>query len=222
VNGASFVRRGIRSKSDEALKLMQDDKSKTALAFVSPNFYFRNKDSLKLTVLAEAQRKGLNGEQYVLIGKTKAEKYPEGKKIATNLDDTDWLNKVVMPAPDGAKAVEWVQKKNIFDELFAILDGEGAADFVLVDRITLEAVDKDADLKKMPRGLQSAMLPQELVVELDARLGDKRDAIIKAFKDLDASEEGKKVGEAIQVPKFMDADESRVKAASEKFNKAAK
>lgn len=222
LEGPKFLRRGIRSKSDEALKLMQDDKSKTALAFVSPNFYFRNKDSLKLTVLAEAQRKGLNGEQYVLIGKTKADKYPEGKKIATNLDDTDWLNKVVMPAPDGAKAVVWKQSKNIFEDLLDIAADESEVDFVLVDKITLELVEKTKDLNGLKRGMQTADLPQDLVVEVDGRLGDKRDAIKKALKELDASDEGKKVGESIQVPKFMDADEARIKAASEKFNKAAK
>ncbi len=222
IEGPRFVRRGIRNKSDEALKLMQDDKARTALAFVSPNFYFKNKDSLKLTVLAEAQRKGINGEQYVLIGKTKAEKYPEGKKVATNLDDAEWLNKVVMPAPDGAKPLEWVKSKNIFDNLLDIAYDDSEVDFVLVDRITLALVEENKDLKGLARGLKSEMLPQDLVVEVDGRLGDKRDEIKKVLKELDASEEGKKVGEAIQVPKFMDTDEARVKAASEKFNKVAK
>ncbi len=222
VAGATFARRGIRSKSDDALKLMQDEKSKTALAFVSPNFYFKNKESLKLTLLVEAQRKGLNGEQYVLIGKTKAEKYPEGKKVATNLDDADWLNKVVMPTPEGAKAAVWKQSKNIFEDLLDIAADDSDVDFVLVDKITLALVEKTKDLDGLQRGLQSALLPQDLVVEVDGRLGDKRDAIKKVLKELDSSEEGKKVGEAIQVPKFMDADEARISAASEKFNKGAK
>lgn len=223
IEGARFPRRGIRNNADEAKKLMDDSKKPTALGIVSPNFYFRHKDALKLTVIAEAQRKGLNGEQYVLIGASKAEKYPEGKKVATNLDDADWLNKVVMPTPEGAKPIQWVNKANIFDALFAILDEEDdACDFVLVDRVTLEAVEKDRALKAMPRGLKSEMLPQDLVVEVDGRLGDKREAIQKALKGLDGDEEGKKVGEGIQVPKFMDADEARLQSAGEKFSKGAK
>lgn len=223
VGGATFVRRGIRNNADDALKLMQDDKAQAALAMVSPNFYFKNKDALKLTLLGEAQRKGFNGEQYVLIGATKAEIYPEGKKVATNLDDVAWLNNVVMPAPEGAKPVQWVNKANIFDALFDILDEEdGAPDFVLVDRITLEAVEKDKSLAKLPRGLKSELLPQDLVVEIDGRLGDKREAVIKALKALDGDDEGKKVGEAIQVPSFTDADAARLKAAGEKSGKGAK
>ncbi len=223
LEGPKFPRRGIRSNADDAKKLIEDGKQTTAMAIVSPNFYFRHKDALKLTVIAEAQRKGLNGEQYVLIGASKAEKYPEGKKVATNLDDTDWLNKVVMPTPDGAKPIQWVSKANIFDALFAILDEEDdACDLVLVDRVTLEAVEKDRSLKGMARGLKSEMLPQDLVVEVDGRLGEKRAAVIKVLKGLDGDDEGKKVGEGIQVPKFMDADDARVKAAAERFNKGAK
>ena len=91
-----------------------------------------------------------------------------------------------------------------------------------MDRITLALVEENKELKGMPRGLQSAMLPQDLVVEVDGRLGDKREAIQKTLEGLDGDDEGKKAGEAIQVPKFMDADEARLKAAGEKFSKGAK
>ena len=222
IEGAKFPRRGIRNNGDEAKKLMEDSKKPTALGIVSPNFYFRHKEALKLTVVAEAQRKGLNGEQYVLIGASKAEKYPEGKKVATNLDDADWLNKVVMPTPEGTKPIEWVKSKKIFEDLLDIAYDDSEVEFVLVDRITLALVEENKELKGMPRGLQSAMLPQDLVVEVDGRLGDKREAIQKALKGLDGDDEGKKAGEAIQVPKFMDADEARLKAAGEKFSKGAK
>lgn len=222
IEGAKFPRRGIRNNADEAKKLMDDSKKPTALGIVSPNFYFRHKDALKLTVIAEAQRKGLNGEQYVLIGASKADKYPAGKKVATNLDDADWLNKVVIPMPEGAKPIEWVKSKNIFEDLLDIAYEDSEVEFVLVDRITLALVEENKELKGMPRGLQSAMLPQDLVVEVDGRLGDKREAIQKALKGLDGDDEGKKAGEAIQVPKFIDADEARLKSAGEKFSKGAK
>lgn len=222
LEGPKFPRRGIRSNADDARKLIEDSKQTTAMAIVSPNFYFRHKEALKLTVIAEAQRKGLNGEQYVLIGASKAEKYPEGKKVATNLDDTDWLNKVVMPTPEGAKTIQWVKSKNIFEDLLDIAYEDSEVDFVLVDRITLALADDNKEIKGLARGLKSEMLPQDLVVEVDGRLGDKRAAIINVLKGLDGDDEGKKVGEGIQVPKFMDADDARAKAAAERFSKGAK
>jgi hypothetical protein len=222
LEGARFPRRGIRNNADDAKKVMEDAKKPTAMGIVSPNFYFRHKDALKLTVIAEAQRKGLNGEQYVLIGASKADKYPEGKKVATNLDDADWLNKVVMPTPEGVNPIQWVKSKNIFDDLLDIAYEDSEVDFVLVDRITLALAEDNKEIKGLARGLKSEMLPQDLVVEVDGRLGDRREAIQKALKGLDGDDEGKKVGEGIQVPKFMDVDEARLKAAGERFSKGAK
>lgn len=219
VKDARFTRRGVRNKPDEALSLLKDDKSPTALAIVSPGFYFKHKDSLKLTALAEARRGGFNGEQYMLVGKTKAEKYPEGKKVATTLTaDPDWLNKVVLPKPEGARPVQWVHFDNLADAGYLFVDEpENAPDFVLLDRVSLKVFQGDADLKGLLAGLQSEVLPQDLVVEVDGRLGKQRDAVTKALAELDKTDQGKKLGELLQTANFPAPDEKRLEAAAGKY-----
>ncbi len=215
----AFKRRGVRNQPAEALKLFEDDKAPVAVAIVSPAFYFQHKEKLKLTPLAEAKRGNNDGEQFTLVGKTKADKYPAGKRVATTLTaDKDWLNKVVLPAPEGAAAIEWVQRDNLADAGYAIIDSEkDAPDFVLVDRVTLAAMQKDADLKTLQQGLQSALLPQDLVVEVDGRLEGVRDALIKALTGLDKDAAGKKIGELIQSPTFREPDNARLNKAQEKW-----
>jgi hypothetical protein len=210
----SFKRRGVRNQPDEALKLFKDEKQPVAVAIVSPGFYLAHKDDLKLKPIAEAKRGGNDGEQYTLVGATKAEKYPAGKRVATTLTaDKEWLNRVVLPAPEGERPVQWVQYDNLFDAGYAIIDEEDAPDFVLVDRITLEAMGKDADLKALKQGLQSETLPQDLVVEVEELLGADRDGLVKALTELDKTEQGRKVGELIQSPTFRKPDEARLAKA---------
>jgi hypothetical protein len=216
ITGADFKRLGVRNKPDDALKLFKDDKNPVALAIVSPGFYFAHKTDLKLTTIAEAQRGGKDGEQYTLIGATEIKEYPAGKKIATNMTaDLDWLNKAVLRAPEGAKQVEWVQYDNLTDAAYEIIDEEdGAPDFVLVDRVTLDVFAKDSDLKMLKHGLASELLPQDLVVEVDGRLGDHRDAVKKTLAALSDSDEGKKLGESLQSPKFPAPDDKRIEKVS--------
>ena len=213
VENADFHRIGVRNKPDDALKLLKDADNPVAVAIVSPGLYFKHGKDLKLTAIAEAQRNGNNGEQYTLVGLTETKEYPSGKKIATTMTgDTDWLNKAVLRAPDGAKPVEWVQYNNLLDAGYAIIDEEDdAPDFVLVDRITLEFFDKDSDLKSFKKGLKSEVLPQDLVVEVDGRLGKKTEALQKVLAILDENESGKKLGEQLQSPKFPSPDEARLK-----------
>jgi len=126
--------------------------------------------------------------------------------------DPDWLNKAVLRAPQGAKPVEWVQYDNLSDAGYEIIDEEeGAPDFVLVDRATRDIFTKDDDLKQLKAGLQSEMLPQDLVVELDGRLGNLREDLKKTLAGLSDSDEGKKLGESLQSPKFPAPDEERLK-----------
>lgn len=214
-HNVAFKRRGVRNEPEVALKLFNDDKQPVALAIVSPAFYLRHKDALKLTALAEAKRGGKDGEQFTLVGATKAEKYPEGKRIATTLTaEKDWLNRVVLPVPRGAKPVVWEQHDNLFDAAYAIIDGEKAApDFVLADAVTLEAFAKDTDLKELQHGLKSEMLPQDLVVEVDKRIGVARDDLVAALTSLDGTEGGKKIGELIQSPTFRKPDVERLEKA---------
>lgn len=218
VSGAKFVRRGVRNQPSEALDLMKQAKDTTAIAIVSPGFYLKNKDALKLTALAEARRGGFDGEQYTLVGKTKADKYPEGKKIATSLDaDLDWLNKVVLPAPAGAKPVQWVHFDNLADAGYRITDEEDdAPDFILLDKVSLKVFESDPDLKSLSVGMQSEVLPQDLVVEVDGRLGEKRDAIKKVLLELDKNDEGKKLGVLLQTATFPAVNEKRLEAAAVK------
>lgn len=210
--GADFKRVGVRNTPAEALKLLKDEKNPVAVAIVSPGFYFTNKDALKLTAIAEAQRGGKDGEQYTLVGATEVKEYPAGKKVATSMiADLDWLNKAVLCAPEGAKPVEWVQYDNLSDAAYEIIDEEdGAPDFVLVDRVTLDVFAKDADLKTLKKGLLSELLPQDLVVEVDGRLGETRDALKKTLGALSDSDAGKKIGENLQSPKFPAPDQSRI------------
>jgi hypothetical protein len=216
VAGADFKRIGIRNKPDEALKLFKDESSPVAIAIVSPGFYFAHKSDLKLTAIAEAQRGGKDGEQYTLIGAAEMKEYPAGKKIATSMTaDLDWLNKAVLRAPEGAKPVEWVQYDNLTDAAYEIIDEEdGAPDFVLADRVTLDVFAKDSDLKTLKQGLASELLPQDLVVEVDGRLGDQREALKKTLAALSDSDEGKKLGESLQSPKFPAPDDKRIEKVS--------
>jgi hypothetical protein len=212
VDGASFTRRGVRNTPEDALKLFKDEKKPVALAIVSPGFYFTHKEDLKLAALAEATRGGHDGEQYSLVGEAKQDSYPAGKRVATTMTaDKDWLDRVVMRRPEDAKPIEWVHYKNLVDAAYEIIDGEkGAPDFVLVDRITLAVFAKDVDLKTLKTGLQSELLPQDLVVEVDGRLGEQREAIKKALAALDGNDAGKKLGELLQSPKFPAPDEKRL------------
>lgn len=212
VAGAAFERRGVRNKPDDALKLLRDDAKPAALAIVSPGLYFKHGKDLKLTVLAESRRGDNDGEQYVLVGLDAAEKYPQGATVATTMTaDSDWLNKAVLPAPEGAKAVSWVQYDNLFDAGYAIADGEKSAPrYVLVDRITLKAMQADADLKALKQGLKSELLPQDLVVEVAGRLGETRDTLKKALKELNESEDGRKLGKSLQTANFPAADAARI------------
>lgn len=214
-HNVAFKRRGVRNEPGAALKLFKDEKQPVALAIVSPAFYLRHKDELKLTALAEAKRGGKDGEQFTLVGATKADQYPEGKRIATSLTaEKDWLNRVVLPAPAGAKPVVWVQQDNLFDAAYAIIDGEkDAPDFVLADAVTLEAFAKDADLKGLKHGLKSEALPQDMVVEVDKRIGAARDDLVAALTSLDGTEGGKKIGELIQSPTFRKPDTTRLEKA---------
>ncbi|MBX3475815.1 MAG: hypothetical protein KF754_15700 [Planctomycetes bacterium] len=213
VDGATFVRRGVRNKPDDALKLLQSKDKPVAVAIVSPGFYFKHKDALKLTALAEARRGEFDGEQYALVGSAAASEYPQGAVIATSMSaDTDWLNKAVLPAPAGSKPVTWKQHDNLFDAAYAILDAEkGAPAYVLADRVTLKALQADADLKGLAAGLKSELLPQDLVVEVDGRLGDRRDALKKALGAMDATEEGRKLGANLQSAKFPAPADARLK-----------
>jgi hypothetical protein len=125
--------------------------------------------------------------------------------------DADWLNKAVLPTPAGKKAVTWKQYDNLFDAGYAIVDAEkGAPQYLLVDRVTLKALQADPDLKVLKVGLKSELLPQDLVVEVDGKLGEKRGALKKALAEMDATDEGKKLGENLQSPKFPAADAARL------------
>ncbi len=212
---ATFKRRGVRNNPTEALKLFKDDKHPVAVGIVSPAFYFANKDTLKLTALAEARRGNADGARYTLVGKSATENYPEGKRIATSLTaEKEWLNRVVLPAPENAKPVQWVQYDNLFDAAYEIIDGEDdAPDFVLADSISLQAIQKDDDLKVLKHGLQSELLPQDLVVEVDSRLGAAREPMLKALNELDKTDAGRKVGELIQSPTFQKPDAARLEKA---------
>src|SRR5690606_23415937 len=116
-------------------------------------------------------------------------------RVATTLTaDKDWLDRAVLRRPEGAKPIEWVAYSNLADAAYEIIDGEdGAPDFVLVDRITLAVFAKDADLKTLKTGLKSEVLPQDLVVEVDGRLGGKRDDIKRVLAALDGNDDGKKL-----------------------------
>lgn len=212
LDGLEFKRRGVRNDPDEALKLFKDEDEPVGVAIVSPPFYFEHKKELKLKAIAEATRGGKAGERYTLVGAAKTEDYPAGKRVATSMTaEEDWLNKVVLRRPEDAEPVEWVQYDNLMDAAYAIIDEEDdAPDFVLVDRVTLTFFDKDFDLKTLKKGLQSALIPQDLVVEVDDALGDSRDDFKKALRELDQSDEGKKIGELIQSPKFPAPDEERL------------
>ncbi|MCB9931931.1 MAG: hypothetical protein H6841_00755 [Planctomycetes bacterium] len=220
IAGSDFTRLGVRNKPDESLKLFQDEKKPVAVAIVSPGFYFKHKATLKLTALAEATRGGKDGEQYTLVGAAEMKEYPAGKKVATSMSaDLDWLNKAVLRAPAGAKPVEWVQYDNLSDAAYEIIDEEdGAPDFVLVDAVTLEVFGKDADLKTLKQGLQSERLPQDLVVEVDGRLGEKREEFKKQLGALDDNEEGKKIGENLQSPKFPAPDQKRLEKVQQWYD----
>ncbi|MBZ0135583.1 MAG: hypothetical protein K8I27_04320 [Planctomycetes bacterium] len=213
VAGADFHRVGVRNKPDDVLKLLKDADKPVAVAIISPGLYFKHGKDLKLTAIAEATRGGNNGERYALVGPAEAKEYPSGKKIATSMTaDLDWLNKAVLRAPEGAKPVEWVQYDNLLDAGYEIIDEEDdAPDFVLVDRITLEFFEKDSDLNGFKKGLESDLLPQDFVVEVDGRLGKKADGLKKALGALNESDEGKKLGEQLQSPRFPAPDEARIK-----------
>ncbi len=219
VDGATFARRGVRNMPDEALKLLQDKDKPVAMAIVSPGFYFKHRVALKLTVLAEARRDGNDGEQYVLLGKESTDQYPQGATVATSLTaDTDWLNKAVLPAPKDAKAIVWKQYDNLFDAAYAMVDGEkDAPKYVLADRISLKSILDDPELKGLKQGLKSELLPQELVVEVDSRLGDKRDAIKKVLKELDKTPDGKKQGENLQSATFPAPDDKRLEKVAKLY-----
>ncbi len=221
VEGAKFVRRGVRNKPDDALKLLKDEKLPVAAAIVSPGFYLAHKDTLKLTALGEARRGGFNGEQFVLRGKARIEGYPYGKRVATNLAaEPDWLNKVVLPMPAGGrgKPVEWVHYNNLMDAGYEIADAEDEApDFVLLDRVSAKVFDEDQDLKTLKSGWQGEVLPQELVVEVDGRLGAKRDGFKQALAGLDGSDAGKKLGVTLQTANFPAPDEKRIAAAQKLY-----
>lgn len=221
VEGADFKRIGVCNEPGDALKLLKSEDEPIAVAIVSPGLYFKHGADLKLTPIAEATRGGNDGEQYTLVGLTEAKEYPSGKKIATTMTaDTDWLNKAVLRAPDGAKPVEWQQYNNLLDAGYEIIDEEDSApDFVLVDRITLEFFDKDSDLKSFKKGMRSELLPQDLVVEVDGRLGKKKEALQKALATLDETEAGKKLGEQLQSPKFPSPDEARLKKVKVWYDK---
>ncbi|MCA8916332.1 MAG: hypothetical protein KDB90_13060 [Planctomycetes bacterium] len=220
VAGADFTRLGVRNKPADALKLFADEKKPVGVAIVSPGFYFSHKADLKLTALAEAQRGGKDGEQYSLVGAAEMKEYPAGKKVATSMTaDLDWLNKAVLRAPEGAKPIEWVQYDNLADAGYEIIDKEdGAPDFVLVDRATLEIFAKDSDLKSLKTGLQSELLPQDLVVEVDGRLGDKRADLKKVLGALDQNEAGKKLGENLQSPKFPAPVDARLEKVAKWYD----
>ncbi|MCA8910843.1 MAG: hypothetical protein KDB82_04010, partial [Planctomycetes bacterium] len=105
----------------------------------------------------------------------------------------------------------WVQYDNLLDAGYEIIDEEDdAPDFILLDRTTLKLYEKDDDLKTLKQGKQSEVLPQDLVVEVDERLGDKRDALKKTLGALDESDDGKKIGELLQSPKFPAPDDKRL------------
>ena len=216
---ATFTRRGVRNAPDDALKLLRDDDKPVSLAIVSPGLYFARKDEFKLRAIAETQRGKHDGEQYVLIGATQLDGYPAGKRVATTLTaEPEWLNRVVLPKPEDAEPVKWVQFHNLFDAAYAIIDEENdAPDFVLVDRVTLEAISKDDDLKALKQGAKSAALPQDLVVEVNGRLGEARESIVKALTQIGETDEGKRVAELIQSPTFRKPEAKRLQAAEAKW-----
>jgi hypothetical protein len=212
IDGAAFKRTGVRNAPADALRLIRDERP--AVAIVSPGFYFRYKADLELTVLAEARRGGKDGEQYTLAGLTEADGYPAGKRIATTLAlDTEWLNRAVLPAPEGAAPVRWVRVTNLFDAGYDMVDGQDdAPDFVLLDRVSLAAFKADDDLADLKYGEPGKLLPQDLVVEVAGRLGDTRDTLKRVLAALDGDDEGRRIGELIQSPTFNAPDTERLEA----------
>ncbi|MCF6228347.1 MAG: hypothetical protein L3J82_06750 [Planctomycetes bacterium] len=211
IEGAEFKRRGVRNKPDEFKTLL--DKKETSLAIVSPGFYLAHKDELKLEAFAEATRGGLDGEVYSLVGKNNFENYPEATTIATSLSkDLTYLNKVVLPKPSDAKGVVWSHASNTFDACYEIFDEEdGAPDYVLVDQLTLLQIQKDTDLRTLTVVWTGKTLSQDLVVEVDGKLGDKRKNITDVLAKLSDTEAGKRIGKLIQSPKFPAHNETRLK-----------
>lgn len=219
VEGAAFTRRGVRNKPDDARKLFKDADKPVAIAIVSPGFYFKYRSEFKLAALAEARRGGNDGEEYVILGLDPPQKYPEGAKIATSMAaDADWLARAVLPAPKDAKAVQWVQHDNLFDAAYAIIDRDkGGAELVLADRLSLKSIQADEDLKVLKAGLKGEVLPQDLVVEVDGRLGGKREALKKALKELDQTDEGRKLGTNLQTANFPAPDEKRLERVAKLY-----
>lgn len=211
IEAAEFKRRGVHNKPDEFKTLLE--KNETALAIVSPGFYLAHKKGLKLEAFAEATRGGLDGEVYSLVGKKKFEDYPEAATIATSLSkDPTYLNKVILPKTGDAKGIVWTHASNTFDACYEIIDEEDdAPDYVLVDQLTLKQIQKDADLKTLTVAWTGKTLSQDLVVEIDGKLGDKRKKIADALAKLSDTEAGKKIGKLIQSPKFPAHNETRLK-----------
>ncbi|MEE9311109.1 MAG: hypothetical protein V3V10_01730 [Planctomycetota bacterium] len=211
IEAAEFKRRGVRNTPDEFKTLLEKDE--TALAIVSPSFYLAHKGDLKLEAFAEATRGGFDGEVFSLVGKTKFDDYPEYATIATSLSkDSTYLNKVVLPKQGDVKGIVWTHASNTFDACYEIIDEEdGAPDYVLVDQLTLKQIQKDADLKTLTVAWTGKTLSQDLVVEVDGKLGDKRKEIAEALAKLCDTEAGKKIGKLIQSPKFPAHNEKRLK-----------
>jgi hypothetical protein len=212
IEGAEFKRVGVRNAPAEALRLIRDERP--AVAIVSPGFFFKYRAELELTALAEAMRGGHDGEQYTLVGLEEADGYPAGKRIATTLAmDTEWLNRAVLPAPEGAAPVRWVRVSNLFDAGYEMVDEQdGAPDFVLLDKVSLAAYREDEDLGGLKFGEPGTKLPQDLVVEVAGRLGDTRDELKRVLAALDSSDEGKRIGGLIQSPRFQKPDAERLEA----------
>lgn len=210
IGKAEFKRTGVRNKPDEFKTLLE--KNETALAIVSPGFYLAHKESFKLEAFAEARRGGLDGEKYSLVGSGKFENYPSGKTITTSLSKApEFLNKVVLPNDAKAKAVIWTHASNTFDACYDIIDEvEGAPDYVLVDQLTLKQIKEDSDLKALTVAWTSKTFAQDLVVEVDGKLADKRKEIADALGKLSKSETGKKIAELVQSSEFPEHNEKRL------------
>ncbi|MHC4840280.1 MAG: substrate-binding domain-containing protein [Planctomycetota bacterium] len=210
VEDSKFTRRGVRNKPAEFETLLK--KEDTAIAVVSPGFYLAHKEDLKLEAFAEARRGDLDGEVYSLVGREKTEDYPAGKTVATSLSkDPEYLNRVVFPKSKDANGIAWKHASNTFDACYDIFDEvKGAPDYVLVDQLTLKQIKEDPDLKELTVVWTSNTFSQDLVVEIDGRLGDARKNIADALTKLNDTDAGKKIGELIQSPIFPEHNKTRL------------
>jgi hypothetical protein len=197
---------------------------KPALGIVTAGFYLSYEKALAMQPLLETRRAGVPQERFVLLGRAadgKELSALQGKTIATTLaGEQRYVISVVLQGKLGQE-IRLKQPGDIEGALFDLAENaSGSPDAVLAEVAVWNLFKEDPDLGgKLKVLYESDELPRDLVVAFGSTgAGLDLEKLKKAMKEMNDTEDGKRILSSIRVEAFIDIDQNRLSKAKALFH----